>query len=385
MVQYVGKPFLGVNAHLLDVPGGRWQLNTPSLILDLDLFEENIARMARLCQEQGIQLRPHAKSHKSIEIARRQLAAGAIGICCAKLGEAEVFAAGGIGSILITSPVVTQEGCRRLADVNRLCPDLMIVTGSVANAESLAAAGAASGKPLKVLIDLEVGLRRTGIEPGEGALALARAISTMPDLQFAGIQGYAGHLMHVHDRSAREAGTRKVMQILARIRTALEIKGFACPIVTGGGTGTFDLDPRARALTDLQAGSYLFMDVQYNDVWEMGGERVPFSTSLFVQTTVISANVPGIATADAGLKAFATDAGPPRIVAGAPDGTLYAIISDEHGRLALGPGNALEVGAVITCAVPHCDPTVNLYDHYHVVRGDTLIAIWPIEARGRSQ
>lgn len=381
----MGEPFPGVNAHLLGVPGGRWRLNTPSLIIDLDLLEDNIARMARLCARQAIALRPHAKTHKSIEIARRQLAAGAIGICCAKLGEAEVFAAGGIESILITSPVVSEEGCRRLAALNRLCPDLMVVTDCAANVELLSRAGAASGRPLKVVVDLDVGQHRTGIAPGDRAIALARTISAGSGLSLVGIQGYAGHLMHVGDRRERATGTRAVMDMLARMRAALEARRLACPVVTGGGTGTFDLDPGAGVLTDLQAGSYLFMDGQYEDVWAMAGQQVPFSTSLFVQTTVISANLPGSATTDAGLKSFATDAGLPRIVGGAPEGTRYLFRGDEQGGLEFSPGNALGTGATVTCAVPHCDPTVNLYDHYHVVRGDTLIDIWPIDARGRSQ
>jgi D-serine deaminase-like pyridoxal phosphate-dependent protein len=212
------------------------------------------------------------------------------------------------------------------------------------------------------------------------------AIAASPGLSFAGIQGYAGHLQHVGDRRERAATTLAAMALLDEMRAALEGQGLACPIVTGGGTGTFDLDPGAGALTDLQAGSYIFMDGQYNDVWEKDGEAAPFATSLFVQTTVISANHSGIATADGGLKAFAADAGPPRIVSGAPEGTVYLARSDEHGRLELPPGhNRLAVGTAVTCAVPHCDPTVNLYDHYHVVRGDTLVDIWPVDARGRSQ
>jgi D-serine deaminase-like pyridoxal phosphate-dependent protein len=378
-------PDLGINAHLLYVPGGRWRLNTPSLIVDLDRLDENIAKMAHLCRDRSIALRPHAKTHKSVEIARRQMAAGAVGICCAKLGEAETLAAGGIESLLITSPVVTAEGCRRLADLNRLCPDLMIVTDSEANLAVLSRAGATSGRPLKVLVDLDVGQHRTGIQPGDGALALARMIAAAPELSLAGIQGYAGHLMHVHDRREREAATLAVMATLADMRAALEGQGLPCPIVTGGGTGTFDLDPPAAVLTDLQAGSYIFMDAQYDDVWETGGGHIPFRTSLFVQATVISAPLPGRATTDAGLKSFATDAGPPRIVGGAPDGTLYLFLGDEQGGLEFGGGNAVEIGTILTCAVPHCDPTVNLYDHYHVVRGDTLIHVWPVDARGRSQ
>ena len=385
MHQAAAASDLGVNAHLLGVPGGRWKLNTPSLIVDLDILDENIAKMARLCAANAIALRPHAKSHKSLAIARRQLAAGAVGICCAKLGEAEIFAAGGIDPILITSPVVTGEGGRRLAALNRSCPELMIVTDNAANFDLLAAAAAASERPLAIILDLDVGQHRTGIAPGADAIALARMIAATPGLRFAGIQGYAGHLQHVGDRAARKADTLAAMAQLAKMRTALEAEGLACPIVTGGGTGTFDLDPSAGALTDLQAGSYIFMDAQYEDVWEESGEPAPFRTSLFVQATVISANHPGIATTDAGLKAFAADAGPPRIAAGAPDGTHYVARSDEHGRLEFAPGQALDVGAIVTCVVPHCDPTVNLYDNYHVVRGDTLVDIWPVDARGRSQ
>ena len=379
------NPTPSLNAHLLNVPGGRWRLNTPALILDLDLLEANIAQMARLCVDRNIALRPHAKTHKSILIARRQLETGAVGICCAKLGEAEMLAAGGIDSLLITSPVVSAEGCRRPAALNRLCPDLMIVTDSAANVADLAAAGAASGRPLKILIDLDVGQHRTGIVPGDGALALARAIAAAPHLILAGIQGYAGHLQHVHGRRERQARTLAAMELLAGMRAGLEARGVACPIVTGGGTGTFDLDPRAAVLTDLQAGSYIFMDAQYAEVWEADAEPAPFATALFVQTMVISANHPGIATTDAGLKAFATDAGPPRILGGAPEGTRYVLGSDEQGKLELPSGCALVPGTVLICAVPHCDPTVNLYDHYHVVRGDSLIDIWPVDARGRSQ
>ncbi|MBV9884296.1 MAG: alanine racemase, partial [Sphingomonadaceae bacterium] len=266
-----------LNAHLLHIPGGRRRLNTPALILDLDLLEANIAQMARLCAEKNIALRPHAKTHKSIEIAKRQLQAGAVGICCAKLGEAEVLAAGGIGSVLVTSPVVTAEGCRRLAALNKSCPDLMIVTDSAANVPDLAAAGAASGRPLKVLVDLDVGQHRTGIAPGDSALALAEAIAATPHLSLAGIQGYAGHLQHLHGRAERRSRTLAAMALLAETRAALEARGHGCAIVTGGGTGTFDLDPGAATLTDLQAGSYIFMDAQYAEVWEADAERVPFA------------------------------------------------------------------------------------------------------------
>lgn len=376
---------LGVNAHLVGVPGGRWRLNTPSLIIDLDRLDANIAAMARLCEIHDIALRPHSKTHKSVEIARRQMQAGAVGICCAKLGEAEVLAAGGIASILVTSPIVTEEGGRRLTALNRLCPDLVVVIDNPAAVDLLARAAAASGRPLRVLIDVDVGQHRTGILPREGALALADAIAARPDLNLAGIQGYAGHLMHIGNRSEREAGGRAVMAELARMRAALEARGYDCPIVTGGGTGTFDLDPGGGVFTEFQAGSYVFMDIQYAEVWEADGESTPFDTSLFVQTTVISTGHARAATTDAGLKSFATEAGPPRIVAGAPPGAGYVFRGDEHGQVIFDGVGALEIGAIVTCAVPHCDPTVNLYDHYHIVRGDTVVDIWPVDARGRSQ
>ena len=376
---------LGVNAHLLGVVGGRAQLNTPALLIDLDIFERNIAKMARHCREQGISLRPHAKTHKSINIARRQLEAGAIGICCAKLGEAEVLARGGVYPILITSPVVSAEGCRRISSLNASSPDLMVVTDSPENVALLARAGQDSGRRLKVVLDLEVGLQRTGMVPGRRAVELARLIEDTPFVELAGIQGYAGHLMHIVDRKERQAKTGAAMQSLAEMRDAIQAEGIACPIVTGGGTGTFDLDPHAGVLTDLQAGSYLFMDDQYVDVWEQAGQKPPFETSLFVQTTVISANLPRLAATDAGLKAFATDAGAPRIVAGTPEGTVYTFLGDEQGGLLFSGSDGLAPGTIITCSVPHCDPTVNLYDHYHIVRGDALVDIWPIDARGRSQ
>jgi D-serine deaminase-like pyridoxal phosphate-dependent protein len=165
----------------------------------------------------------------------------------------------------------------------------------------------------------------------------------------------------------------------------LRNEGVVLDILTGGGTGTFDIDPEANILTELQVGSYVFMDRQYNEVWEKPGGRPPFETSLFVQTAVISANREGLATTDAGFKAFATDAGPPCIVSGAPSGAGYFFFGDEQGGVVYSPAQqTLAPGDVITCAVPHCDPTVNLYDCYHLVRGDRLEAIWPIEARGRS-
>ena len=373
-----------LNEDLVGIPGGRWKLQTPTLVIDLDAMERNIARMAEHARKRAIALRPHAKTHKSAEIARRQIAAGALGICCAKLGEAEALADGGIDSILITSPVVTEGGIGRLMALNARMRELIAVCDSAEIAASLDGAAGASGKSLRVFVDIDPGLGRTGIRP-ERAAALVERVAGARNLEFAGLQCYAGQVQHMESPNQRRDASLSALAELAGLRDGLAAKGLAPGILSGGGTGTFDIDPDARVLSELQAGSYVFMDRQYNDVWTKPGDRPPFETSLYVQTTVISANRTGMVTTDAGLKAFATDDGVPVIAHGAPSGAAYFFFGDEQGGI-LYPQDArkLTQGDQIACVVPHCDPTVNLYDRYHVVRGDTLEALWPVDARGRS-
>jgi D-serine deaminase-like pyridoxal phosphate-dependent protein len=374
-----------LNSALIGQPDGRKRLATPALLIDLDRLENNIARMASHAVAHKIALRPHAKTHKSAEIARRQIAAGAPGICVAKLGEAEALAEAGIDSILITSPVVTEGTIARLVALNARVGELIAVCDNAVTVERLARAAKASGKRLSLLVDIDPGMGRTGIRPGDEAAALVRTIANNPAFEYRGVQCYAGNLQHLESGNERRHASLAALAELDRFRERLRGEGLAPGIISGAGTGTFDIDPDARVLTELQVGSYVFMDRQYNEVWANSGERPPFETSLFVQATVISANREGLVTTDAGLKAFATDAGPPAIVAGAPDGATYFFFGDEQGGVVCPPGQlGLRPGDLITCAVPHCDPTVNLYDFYHVVRGDCLEAIWPIEARGRS-
>ena len=375
---------LETNKALIGKPGGRAKLATPALVLDLDAFERNLARMAEHCRTAGLALRPHAKTHKSLAVAKAQIAAGAIGICCAKLGEAEAMAEGGIDSILITSPVVAAQGIARLMALDAKISDLMVVIDNPLNAEALAAAAAEAGRTLKVLIDLDVGLHRTGIRPGDDALELAELIAATGTLDLKGLQAYAGHLMHIHDFAERREKSLAAMTMLGEMRDALKQKGLPCEILSGGGTGTYNIDPEASVLTELQGGSYIFMDKQYNDVAQGNGATFPFETSLSVQMSVVSANTKNLATTDAGFKSFATDADPPLLLSGAPEGAGYFFFGDEQGGILLPDGAKLEIGSILTAMTPHCDPTVNLYDAYHVVRGDTLVDIWPIEARGRS-
>lgn len=374
-----------LNAHLLGSDGAASALATPALVVDLKSLGRNIQAMMAHCARTGVKLRPHAKTHKCAEIARRQIAAGAVGICCAKLGEAEALADAGIESILVTSPVVTRHAFTRVARLNARIKDLMVVADSAHSVEGLASAVAGTGKVLKVLVDVDIGLHRTGIAPGQPAVALARQIVAAEGLSFEGLQGYAGQLQHVEAFEERRTQAQTASRLLAETRDGLKAAGIACAIISGGGTGTFNIDPETRVYTELQAGSYIFMDKQYGDVKIANAAPLPFETSLFVQTTVISATMPGLVTTDAGLKSFATEAGAPVIASGAPEGANYFFFGDEQGGVMLGgAAKTMALGSNIRCTAPHCDPTVNLYDFYHVIDGDRLVAIWPIEARGRS-
>lgn len=374
-----------LNDALIGQANSRAALQTPALVIDLDALDRNIAKMAEHARRAGIALRPHAKTHKSVEIARRQIAAGALGICCAKLGEAEALAKGGIGSILLTSPVVTEAGIARVIELNQRMEELVLTCDDAQIAKELAAAAGASGKRLKIFVDIDPGLGRTGIRPGDGALGLVEQIAASGALEFCGLQCYAGQVQHMESPNERRASSLQAMAELGAFRDLLIARGLSPKTISGGGTGTFDIDVDAKVLTELQVGSYVFMDRQYNDVWEKPGEKPPFEVALSVQTTVVSAHRDGLATTDAGLKSFATDADAPKILSGAPEGANYFFFGDEQGGVFYPPGgHTLRPKDVLTCVVPHCDPTVNLYDCFHAVRGDILEAIWPVDARGRS-
>lgn len=370
-----------LHAQLIGAPGGRALLNTPALVIEEAALTANIAAMAAFARSHGLALRPHAKTHKSAEIARLQIAAGAVGVCCAKLGEAEALAeAGGVESILITSPVVAAPAIARLRALAGRIADVRLVADHPANVAALSAAFADAPRPLPVLVDVDPGIRRTGVGSAAAAAALARQIAAAPGLSFAGVQFYCGAEQHIEDFASRREAVISRNGLLSETIEALGAEGLSPPVVTGGGTGTHVIDAELGLLTELQAGSYVFMDRQYLDC-DLGAR---FETALFVDATVVSANTPGMATLDAGFKALSTDGGKPVIAAGAPTDALFAFMGDEHSAL-IAPGLALSPGDRVRLGAPHCDPTVNLYDAYHVVRGDTLTAIWPVTARGRSR
>lgn len=376
-----------LHGHLRDQQGSRASLNTPVLIVDRDALDRNIARMAAFAAAEGVQLRPHAKTHKSPDIARRQLAAGAIGICCAKIGEAEALAAHGVTQGLhITSPIVSSPAIARLIALNEQCEGLMCVVDDPINVAAIGAAASGSPKPLSVIIDVDPGMHRTGVTSAAAAIDVLRAIRAAPALRYDGVQFYCGAHQHIEGFDARRAAMEASAATLRDIIAALVEDGAAPRIVTGGGTGTYRIDPTLGLFTELQPGSYVFMDAQYLACDLTGDDAAaPFETALMIDARVVSATMPGMVTLDAGIKAFATDADSPVILAGAPAGSLYRFMGDEHGALTLPAGEKLPLSHVVTLGAPHCDPTVNLYDTYHVVQGDTLRHLWPIAARGRSR
>lgn len=377
---------LTLHAHLVGRQGSRADLNTPVLVLDVAALDRNIAAMAALTARHGVGLRPHAKTHKSVDIAQRQIAAGASGVCCAKIGEAEVLADGGIAGILITSPVAAPRAIERLAALAARADGLMAVIDHPAVAERIDAALDAAGASLDILIDIDPGIARTGVASAEAAVALAHQIAKLPRLRWRGVQFYCGSQQHIEDFAERRAAIAQRTDYLKTVIAALRGAGFDPAIISGSGTGTHRIDLELGVFTELQAGSYIFMDKQYLDCDLTGDGDVPFETSLGVDARVVSANHAALVTIDAGYKSLSTDGGVAVVRAGAPETAHFAFMGDEHAALiAPGIGDRMNPGDPVTLTVPHCDPTVNLYDHYHVVAGDTLVAIWPVSARGRAR
>lgn len=377
------RPVLGPNAPLIGKRGTRAALWTPALLLDLDAFEHNIRSMSELCRKAGTQLRPHAKTHKSITIARKQLEAGAVGIAVATVREAAAMIHAGIGGVLITSPIAGRAKLDAVARLAGLAPGFMVVVDSLEGARALEARMRQEGRTLGVLLDVDVGMKRTGVSDIKQAVEIAARLRTSGSLEFLGLQCYSGMIQHVPELARR---SRKYRSELHRLENLIELlERQRCPprIVSGGGTGSFYIDSACHLFTECQAGSYIFMDLQYNAVELFPSRRRPFRTSLFVQSMVLSNNHPGAATLDAGFKSFALDGPAPVPVRGAPRGSTFQFYGDEFGMLRFPRSRRrMRLGAKVEFVTPHCDPTVNLHDFYHCVRGTRLVDIWPIDARG---
>ena len=353
------------------------EVDTPSLILDLDAFERNLDRMDASLAGKKIKIRPHAKSHKCPEIALRQIKRGAVGVCCQKVSEAEAMVEGGVPDVLIANEAVGTTKLRRLVSLAKRAR-VAVCADDAGNVAALDEAARSAGIRLDVLVEINVGANRCGVEPGEPAVKLAQAIARSKNLRFAGLQAYQGAAQHVRKVEERRAA---IETACARVRQTTELlakAGIACERVTGAGTGTYLFEAVSGVYHELQAGSYIFMDVDYakNDWTESGIPR--FEHSLFVWSTVMSKPVADRAVVDAGLKASSVDSGMPGIWQ-RPD-LEYTHASDEHGWV---EGRKLpDLGDKLLLVPGHCDPTVNLYDWYVCVRRGIVEALWPITARG---
>ncbi len=354
-------------------------LETPALVLDGEALVLNIERMAAAARQTGVALRPHAKTHKSHNIAMLQIQAGAVGIACATVAEAEALSAAGIGGLLITSPTMGTAKFARMARLNRTA-GLMVVVDHIAQVEGLLAALQPGDRRLRVLVDVDVGQARTGVNDVAVGVALAKAIAQRPQLEFAGLQGFAGHAQHIVDPAERKAVGAQAAATLRSFAKALGEAGLPPGLITGSGTGTFKLDA-GGPYNELQVGSYVFMDADYARIKDDEGQELPFSPSLYVLATVVSVNRPGQVTVDAGTKALATNGPPPCRIIGAAPGATYKFAGDEHGIITIPAGErAPALGARVLIGATHCDPTVNLHASFHVLQNGAVSA-WPIRGR----
>ncbi|MCF8105896.1 MAG: DSD1 family PLP-dependent enzyme [Desulfohalobiaceae bacterium] len=358
-------------------------LDTPCLILDMDILDENLEKMQTAAGREGKDLRPHCKTHKCSALARRQIEFGAIGLCAAKVSEARGLVNAGLENILVTGPVVTPGKMEKLLDLLALSPSLMVV---VDHPRAIALLEKTLGKrnmTMGLLLDLDVGLHRTGVGPSE-APALAERIVSSPHLRLLGIQAYAGQVQHIQAYEDRESASYQCLQEAVRVFRRLQDSVPTCTIFSASGTGTFDIDLAVADISELQVGSYVLMDAEYLALET--AEPVPFPPALRLLTTVVSTNQEGFVTVDAGLKSLYKDGGRPRVVETGDSPLEYDWFGDEYGMISCRQTAKLPpLGTVLELVTSHCDPTINLFDRYYLTRGQEVTGTWPIDLRGCSQ
>jgi 3-hydroxy-D-aspartate aldolase len=356
------------------------EVDTPALLIELDALERNVRRMQQRIAGTKLRLRPHAKTHKSTAIGNLQLAAGAVGVCCQKVSEAEIMVDGGIADVLISNEVIGAAKLDRVAALARRARVAVCVDDSD-NVQQLGAAAEKFGAKLDVLVELNVGANRCGVDTAAEAVRLAAAVARTKSLRFAGLQAYHGAAQHLR---AREDRRRAIASAAGKVSDALDLlrrNGLECGIVTGAGTGTFEFEIESGVYDELQVGSYVFMDADYGRNEDRDGEPVSeFENSLFLLTTVMSTPTAARAVVDAGLKALSVDSGMPLLVG--CDGVSYARAADEHGRLDVGGNHRFKLGEKIRLIPGHCDPTVNLHDWFVGIRNSHVESVWPVSARG---
>jgi 3-hydroxy-D-aspartate aldolase len=372
--------------HETGIGVSKWDLDTPALCVDLDKLEQNIAKMQAEAKRFGIALRPHAKTHKSADIARMQLEAGAIGICTAKLGEAEALMAQGIDRICMTTTNVSPAKIRRAMQLRKKSPHFIQAVDHEDNARDLSDAAREAGVVADVVIDVAVGTR-SGIPPGDGAVELAKLVDTLPGLKLRGLLSYDGGVQHLAGFEARKKRALENIEPNVRVYEAMKRAGLNTEIFSGGGTGTYNIQHLVPGFTDIQVGSYVFMDMQYLAIGSAANEAIfdDFASSLTVVATVLNNRFPGRLTTDAGAKALTLNV-PRAGVIGEPDAE-YNAGSDEFGVITFKgePSKHYTIGDKLELIVPHCDPVVNLYDVMYGIRNGRVERIIPVTARGRSQ
>lgn len=357
------------------------EVDTPALILDLNAFEANLDLMAKLTGEAGMALRPHAKSHKSTTIANMQIARGAVGQCCQKVGEAEILVDGGVKDVLVSNQIVGTRKLDRLAALARRAK-ISVLVDDADNVAEIDAAAARMGSRLDVLVELDVGGGRCGVKDAKAVADLAGNIISKANLNFGGLQAYHGSAQHIRGHGERRGAILKAGEMVKDAKAALDDENIPCPKVTGAGTGSFQFESKTGLWDEVQCGSYAFMDADYGRNLDEAGEEVStFKHSLFILATVMSRTVPSYAVVDAGHKVASVDSGPPTVFD--IEDAVYTGPSDEHGKLMLGPkAPKLSLGDKVRLVPGHCDPTVNLHDWYVGVRGGVVESVFPVSARG---
>jgi 3-hydroxy-D-aspartate aldolase len=359
------------------------EIDTPALIVDLDAFEHNLHKMAAFAKASGVRLRPHAKTHKCPTVARLQIAAGAVGQCCQKVGEAEALVRGGIRDVLVSNEVVGASKLRRLAALATEAT-ITLCFDAPEQVAAASAAATAAGVTLGGFVEIDVGMQRCGVGTPEAAAALAQRIADAPGLVFRGLQAYHGTAQHMATLAERQQAIARAADIVRAAVARLEKAGLACEFISGAGTGTFRLEGTSGLWNELQTGSYLFMDTEYARIGDEGGKPYgEFRHSLFVLATVMSTPAPDRAVVDAGLKSYSAEKGLPWVHG--RTGLDVVSVSDEHGKIKVGPeAQPLRLGDRVMLIPGHCDPTINLHDWYVAVRGGRVENLWPITARGAS-
>jgi D-serine deaminase-like pyridoxal phosphate-dependent protein len=363
-------------------------IETPALVIDLDIMERNIASMNQMLGDGPTKLRPHAKSHKTPEIAHYQMRAGAVGITCAKLGEAEAMADGGLKEILVANELVGAKKCQRAAELAKRC-NLAIACETIQNAMDLSAAAQAAGSVIGAVIEMDIGNKRCGVRTNEQGVALAKAITAMPGLKFRGVMGYEGQTVFTNPIDERKAEIDRSLAKLVSLADAIRAEGIEVEMVSAGGTGSSMVTGHYPGITDIQAGSYILMDARYGGV-----EQVQYEQALTLLSTVVSRPLPDLAVLDYGLKSITREFGmpvpaPSKFRDGSPnpwgiDGLEMLGLSEEHARLAMKePSRDLKVGDKVDIVPSHCCTTMNTHDIVYAVRNDCVEAVWKITGRGK--